>query len=95
LCQGAGAVTWAERARSELAATGERIRRNSGSATAQLTPQEFQVGMAVARGATNKEVAAALFVSTKTVEFHLRNLYTKLGVRSRTQLANKPMFDID
>jgi DNA-binding CsgD family transcriptional regulator len=52
-----------------------------------LTPQELQVALQVARGSTNREVAAALFLSTKTIEFHLRNLYRKLGIRSRTELV--------
>ena len=77
---------------AELAATGERLRRRQVTPTAQLTPQEFQIGLLVAQGSTNKEVAAAQFLSTKTVEFHLRNLYVKLGVRSRTELANISVF---
>ena len=52
-----------------------------------LTPQELHVALAVAGGATNKEAAAALFVSAKTVEFHLSHIYRKLGLRSRTELA--------
>ncbi len=52
-----------------------------------LTPHELQVAMIVARGATNKEVAAQLFVSPKTVEHRLGNIYKKLEVRSRTELA--------
>jgi DNA-binding CsgD family transcriptional regulator len=85
--EAAGAATWAERARAELAASGETIRRDP-SAREELTPQELQVAMAVAKGATNKEVAAQLFLSTKTIEFHLRNAFRKVGVRSRTELAN-------
>jgi DNA-binding NarL/FixJ family response regulator len=53
----------------------------------ELTAQELRVALAVARGATNREVAAELFLSPKTIEFHLRLVYRKLGVRSRTQLA--------
>ena len=52
-----------------------------------MSPQELQVALLVAEGATNREAAAALFVTTKTVEFHLRNVYRKLGIRSRTELA--------
>ena len=71
--------------RSELAASGERLqKRNPVTA---LTPQERQVADLVSRGATNREVASILFVSPKTIEFHLGNIYRKLGVRSRTELA--------
>ena len=67
---------------ANLPRTGKRLRRRHVTPTAKLTPQEFQIGLLVAQGSTNKEVAAAQFLSTKTVEFHLRNLYVKLGVRS-------------
>jgi DNA-binding CsgD family transcriptional regulator len=82
-----GAAPWAERARAELAASGETLRREH-EAREQLTPQELQVAFAVSSGATNREAAAQLFLSPKTIEFHLRNTYRKLGVSSRTQLAN-------
>jgi DNA-binding CsgD family transcriptional regulator len=82
-----GAQPWAQRARTELRASGERVRRGSPTATEQLTPQELQVALEVARGSTNREAAAALFLSTKTIEFHLRNVYRKLGIRSRTELV--------
>jgi len=55
----------------------------------QLTPQEYQVAMAVASGATNREVGVALFLSPKTVEFHLSNVYRKLNIRTRAQLAHR------
>lgn len=83
----AGARLYADRARNELAATGERIRAGP-AAREELTPQELQVTLKVASGATNKEAGAELFLSPKTIEFHLRNAYRKLGVTSRTQLAN-------
>jgi DNA-binding CsgD family transcriptional regulator len=82
-----GAKPWAERARTELRASGAHVRRGAPGATEQLTPQELQVALTVARGATNREAAAALFLSPKTIEFHLRNIYRKLGVRSRTELV--------
>jgi DNA-binding CsgD family transcriptional regulator len=82
-----GAQPWAQRARTELRASGERVRRGSPTATEQLTPQELQVALEVARGSTNREAAAALFLSPKTIEFHLRNIYRKLGIRSRTELV--------
>ncbi len=85
--ESAGAAAWADRARDELRASGEQIRRDE-AAREELTPQELQVARTVAAGASNKEAAAQLFLSTKTIEFHLRNAYRKLGVGSRTQLAN-------
>jgi DNA-binding CsgD family transcriptional regulator len=81
-----GAVTWAGRARAELAATGETHVRGPGVA-AELTPQELQVALVVARGATNAEAAAALFLSPKTIEYHLSNIYRKTQLRSRSELA--------
>lgn len=82
-----GAQPWAERAERELKATGETVRRREASAAEELTPQELQIALVVARGATNREAGAALFVSPKTVEYHLGRVYRKLGVRSRTELA--------
>jgi DNA-binding CsgD family transcriptional regulator len=82
-----GATPWAERSRAELAATGETARRHDPYAAEQLTPQELQVALIVAQGATNKEAGAALFLSPKTIETHLGRVYRKLGLRSRTQLA--------
>ena len=82
-----GAALWAEHAAAELRATGERVRRRSDPDTSQLTPQELQVALVVARGATNKETAAQLYLSPKTIEKHLGSVYTKLGLRSRTELA--------
>jgi DNA-binding CsgD family transcriptional regulator len=81
-----GAVDWADRARSELQATGVRLAQPA-TGLAQLTPQELQVTLAVARGLSNREVATQLFLSVKTVEFHLAHVYDKLGVSRRTQLA--------
>ncbi len=82
-----GAAPWAERARTELEATGEQLRRTDESASQRLTPQELQVALVVARGATNREAGAALFLSPKTIETHLGRVYRKIGVRSRTELA--------
>ena len=81
------AVPWADRARAELRATGEHTRSHRRSAAFELTPQELQVALIVADGATNQEVAAALFLSTKTIEYHLSKIYRKAGVSSRDQLA--------
>jgi len=82
-----GAEPWAERARTELAASGEAARPHSPSASNQLTPQELQVALVVGQGATNREAGAALFLSPKTIEAHLRRIYRKLSVHSRTELA--------
>lgn len=84
-----GAEPWAEVARAELAATGERQARREPSGLQELTPQELQIALLVAEGATNREVAAALFLSPKTIEFHLGKVYRKIGVRSRTELAHR------
>jgi DNA-binding CsgD family transcriptional regulator len=82
-----GAVSWADRAAQELRASGESARRREPSAASGLTHQELEVARLVAQGLSNREVAARLFVSQRTVEFHLRNVFTKLGVSSRTKLA--------
>jgi DNA-binding CsgD family transcriptional regulator len=81
-----GAVPWSERARRELRATGETARKRDVSPLAELTPQELQVARLVGEGATNKAVAAQLFVSPKTVEYHLRKVFAKLGIASRSEL---------
>ena len=81
-----GARPWAERARAELRASGERLRRRGPGAGEQLTPQELQVSFAAAEGLTNKEIGARLFLSPRTVEFHLGHAYRKLDVRARGEL---------
>jgi DNA-binding CsgD family transcriptional regulator len=82
-----GATPWAERGRRELAATGERVRARSSARRDQLTAQELQVALAIAEGKTNREAAAALFVSPKTIETHLSHIYRKLAIRSRSELV--------
>jgi DNA-binding CsgD family transcriptional regulator len=82
-----GARTWADRTTAELRATGERLRPRGRIAHEELTPQELQVTLAAADGLTNKEIAARLFLSPKTIEFHLTRAYRKIGVRSRAELA--------
>jgi DNA-binding CsgD family transcriptional regulator len=84
-----GAPPWAERARTELLATGERARRRDPSTLDELTPQELQIGMFLAEGHTTREAAAKLFLSPKTVEYHLRNVYRKLAIHSREELAKE------
>ncbi|HEX4213468.1 MAG TPA: AAA family ATPase [Candidatus Dormibacteraeota bacterium] len=81
-----GAEPWAERARAELQATGETARRRDDSTRLQLTPQELHIALSLAGGRTTRETAARLYLSPKTVEYHLRNIYGKLGVRSRDEL---------
>jgi DNA-binding CsgD family transcriptional regulator len=78
---------WAERAATELRAAGERPRRARTPDLAELSPRELHCALAVAEGMTNREAAAALLLSPKTVEYHLSKAYTKLGITSRTQLA--------
>jgi DNA-binding CsgD family transcriptional regulator len=81
-----GAQRWAEQARKELA-TGSRAAKGPESFREVLSPHEVEVALLVGRGATNKEAAAALFVSPKTIDYHLASIYRKLEVRSRTELA--------
>jgi ATP/maltotriose-dependent transcriptional regulator MalT len=81
-----GARPWLERADSMLRSTGVR-RSRLRTAPTPLTEQELQVALLIADGATNKQAAAALFLSTKTVEYHLGKAFRKLGVQNRTQLA--------
>jgi DNA-binding CsgD family transcriptional regulator len=85
------AERWAERARLELRATGESARKRDPSSVDQLTPQEVQISRYVAEGMSNKEIAAHLFLSPRTIDSHLRNVFSKLGVTSRTQLARIPL----
>ncbi len=84
-----GMDAFAERARVELEATGERARRRTVDTLDQLTPQEAQISRLVAQGNSNREIAAQLFISPSTVEYHLRKVFGKLGVKSRTQLARR------
>jgi DNA-binding CsgD family transcriptional regulator len=84
-----GARPWADRARAELRATGEAVRSSDESRTDELTPQELEIARLVAECATNREAAAALYLSPKTIEAHLSRIYRKLRVRSRTELARR------
>jgi DNA-binding CsgD family transcriptional regulator len=81
------AKQWAERARAELRASGENARLRRTGTEMRLTPQEFQIARFVSQGMSNREVAAQLFLSPRTVDFHLRNVFPKLGIASRTELA--------
>jgi DNA-binding NarL/FixJ family response regulator len=81
-----GMEAFAERARRELLATGEKARKRSPEVRYELTPQEEQIARLARDGLSNPEIGAQLFVSARTVEWHLRNVFTKLGVTSRRQL---------
>ncbi|GAA1545568.1 helix-turn-helix transcriptional regulator [Nocardioides humi] len=83
---GMGARAFAERARRELEATGEHIRVRESQPATRLTPQESQIAVLAAGGMTNPQIGAELFLSPHTIEWHLRKVYTKLGVGSRREL---------
>jgi DNA-binding CsgD family transcriptional regulator len=89
--EGLGAAPWAERARGELNATGESARKRDASTIDDLTPQELRIAQLVAAGASNRDVAAQIFVSPKTVEYHLRKVFMKLGIASRVELSRMPL----
>jgi DNA-binding CsgD family transcriptional regulator len=81
-----GASPWAERARTELRVSGETARQRDPSTLDELTPQELQIVRFVGQGATNREVAAQLFLSPRTIDYHLRNVFVKLAISSRAEL---------
>ncbi len=81
-----GMEAFAERARRELLATGERVRKRSVETLDELTPQELQIARLAADGRTNQEIGAELFLSSRTVEWHLRKVFAKIGVGSRREL---------
>ena len=83
-----GARPWLDRAGQELKASGATVRRRESWQAEELTAQELQIALQVSEGKTNKEVAAALFLSPKTVEYHLTHVYRKLDVRSRAALIH-------
>jgi DNA-binding CsgD family transcriptional regulator len=82
-----GATPWIRQATAELAATGETARQRDVSTLDQLTPQELQVALLLSQGQTTRAAAAQLFLSPKTVEYHLRHVYQKLGIGSRAELT--------
>jgi DNA-binding NarL/FixJ family response regulator len=81
-----GMEAFAERARRELLATGETVRKRTVETLDDLTPQELQIAQRAAAGSTNPEIGAQLFLSPRTVEWHLRKVFGKLGISSRRQL---------
>jgi DNA-binding CsgD family transcriptional regulator len=84
-----GSENFSERARVELRATGERTRKRSLGSNDRLTPQEARVAQLVAQGGSNAEIAAQMFISPSTVEYHLHKVFRKLGLKSRTQLTKR------
>lgn len=92
---GVGAGLWAQRAQGELNATGESARKRDASTIDDLTPQELRIAQLVAAGSSNRDAAAQLFVSPKTVEYHLRKVFLKLGLSSRIELARLQLAGAD
>jgi DNA-binding NarL/FixJ family response regulator len=83
-----GMEAFAERARGELAATGERVRKRTFETRDELTPQERHIARLARDGLSNPDIGARLFLSPRTVEWHLRKVFAKLEIRSRHELAN-------
>jgi ATP/maltotriose-dependent transcriptional regulator MalT len=88
LFESIGMEAFAERARAELLATGERVRKRTDETRDELTPQERQIARLARDGLSNPEIGAQLFLSPRTVEWHLRKVFGKLGVRSRRELRH-------
>jgi DNA-binding CsgD family transcriptional regulator len=88
-----GVEAFADRARHELAATGETVRKHAAQTSGELTAQEAHIARLAAEGLTSPEIAAALYLSPRTVEWHLRKIFTKLGVSTRRQLRRLPYAD--
>jgi DNA-binding CsgD family transcriptional regulator len=89
-----GAEAFTERARRELTATGETVSKRTAAARVELTAQERQIARRARDGNTNTEIGAELFLSPRTVEWHLRKVFTKLGISSRRELSGA-LADLD
>ena len=85
---GMGASGFADRARRELQATGEKVRSRRDDSRDELTPQEEQIARLARHGRTNPEIGAELYLSPRTVEWHLRKVFAKLGITSRKGLRD-------
>jgi DNA-binding CsgD family transcriptional regulator len=85
-----GAEAFAERARRELVATGESARRRTVETRDALTPQEAQIALLAREGLSNPEIGAQLFISPRTVQYHLRKVFQKLDITSRNHLGRIP-----
>ena len=82
-----GAAPWAEKAERELRSSGGRAQRGPRARSDELTPQQMQIAAMVAEGRTNRNIADSLFLSPKTIEFHLGHVFRKLDVSNRTELT--------
>src|SRR4029079_18057039 len=83
-----GMEAFAERARAELQATGERVRKRTVETRDELTPQELQIAQLARDGLSNPEIGARLFLSPRTVQYHLGKVFSKLDINSRRQLQD-------
>ncbi|OBJ53505.1 LuxR C-terminal-related transcriptional regulator [Mycobacterium asiaticum] len=88
-----GATPWAEQARTELLATGATARKRDPGTTEELTPQELQIARFVSAGETNRSIATLMFLSPRTVDYHLRKIFVKLGLSSRAELIRMSLSD--
>ncbi|OBI87254.1 helix-turn-helix transcriptional regulator [Mycobacterium asiaticum] len=88
-----GAAPWAEQARTELLATGATARKRDAGTTEKLTPQELQIARFVSAGETNRSIATLMFLSPRTVDYHLRKIFVKLGLSSRAELIRMSLSD--